>query len=73
MSRQPTALELAQSIESCAGYDLLTDRLAFAAAVAIEYAKIHASAALIASHHNNQLPIEDLEFTLSAYPLDLIS
>ncbi len=35
----------------------------------IEFAQLHVKAALTASHKNNQLPIEDLDFTLSCYPL----
>lgn len=34
-----------------------------------EFAKLHVEAALKAAHRNQQLPEEDLEFTLSAYPL----
>lgn len=33
-----------------------------------EFAKLHVKAALEAAHKKHQLPIEDLEFTLSAYP-----
>jgi uncharacterized protein YpmS len=36
---------------------------------AIEFAKLHAEAALKAAHKNMQLSEEDLEFTLDAYPL----
>jgi hypothetical protein len=39
---------------------------------AIEFAKLHAEAALKAAHLSLQLPIEDLEFTLEVYPLDNI-
>jgi hypothetical protein len=35
----------------------------------IEFAKLHVEAALKAAHKNMQLPPEDLEFTLNAYPL----
>lgn len=34
----------------------------------IEFAKLHVKAALEAVHSNMQLPEEDLEFTLDAYP-----
>lgn len=38
----------------------------------VEFAKLHVKAALEAAHKNMQLPEEDLEFTLSSYPLNLI-
>lgn len=38
----------------------------------IEFAKGHVDEALRASHKNMQLPEEDLEFTLSCYPLENI-
>ena len=38
----------------------------------IEFAKLHVKEALKAAHNNQQLPIEDLEFTLDAYPLENI-
>lgn len=38
----------------------------------IEFAKLHVEAALKKAHNNQQLPLEDLEFTLSAYPLENI-
>ncbi len=34
-----------------------------------EFARKHVTAALKAAHKNMQLPEEDLEFTLSSYPL----
>jgi D-mannonate dehydratase len=34
--------------------------------------KLHVEAALKAAHRNMQLPEEDLEFTLNAYPLENI-
>lgn len=38
----------------------------------IEYAKFHVEKALKASHQNNQLPEEDLNFTLDCYSLKSI-
>ena len=38
----------------------------------IEFAKLHVKVALKAAHQNQQLPIEDLEYTMDAYPLNLI-
>ena len=35
----------------------------------VSFAQYHVKEALITSHKNNQLPIEDLNFTLSCYPL----
>lgn len=35
----------------------------------IEFAKLHVELALKTSHHNMQLPEEDLEFTLNSYHL----
>lgn len=35
----------------------------------IEFAKLHVLEALKRSHSNMQLPQEDLEYTLSSYPL----
>lgn len=37
-----------------------------------DFAKLHVQAALEAAHKNQQLPMEDLEFTLNAYPLENI-
>ena len=37
-----------------------------------EFAKIHVQAALTKAHTNFQLPIEDIDFTLEAYPLENI-
>lgn len=38
----------------------------------IEFTKLHVTEALTRAHANSQLPIEDLEFTLDAYPLNNI-
>lgn len=38
----------------------------------VEFAKLHVQAALKAAHSNSQLPEEDLDFTLSSYPLENI-
>lgn len=38
----------------------------------IEFAKLHVEAALKKAHQQMQLPNEDLEFTLSAYPSENI-
>ncbi len=38
----------------------------------IEFAKLHVEKALTMAHSQMQLPLEDLEFTLSAYPLENI-
>lgn len=38
----------------------------------VEFAKFHVDLALKRAHSNMQLPSEDLEFTLQAYPLDNI-
>ena len=38
----------------------------------IEFAKYHVEQALKASHSNFQLPEEEIEFTLNAYPLENI-
>lgn len=35
----------------------------------VEFAKFHVESALKAAHLKHQLPIEDLEFTMEAYPL----
>ncbi len=37
-----------------------------------EFAKFHVEAALKAAHDNSQFPIEDLDYTLSCYPLENI-
>lgn len=37
-----------------------------------EFAKLHVEQALEAAHINMQLPQEDLDFTLSSYPLENI-
>lgn len=37
-----------------------------------EFAKAHVEAALRAAHSEHQVPIEDLDFTLQAYPLSLV-
>lgn len=39
---------------------------------AIEFAKLHVKAALEAAHRNMQLDSDDLDFTLSSYPEELI-
>jgi len=38
----------------------------------IEFATHHTKNALQAAHENNQLPDEDLEWTMQSYPLDKI-
>ncbi len=38
----------------------------------IEFAEYHVKAALRAAHSNQQLPIEDLEFTMDSYNLSKI-
>lgn len=35
----------------------------------IKFAKLHVEAALKAAHSNSQMPMEDIDFTLNAYPL----
>jgi hypothetical protein len=37
-----------------------------------EFAKLHVKAALEAAHIAHQVPEEDMEYTLNAYPLNLI-
>lgn len=38
----------------------------------IDFTKLHVEAALKSAHSNMQLPEEDLEFTMGAYPLENI-
>lgn len=40
--------------------------------IMIDFAKLHVEAALKRAHSNMQLPEEDLEFTMGAYPLENI-
>ena len=59
------------AVEFCQNFDADPDDDFFYKAM-IEFAKLHVTAALKASHRNNQLPNEDLDYTLSSYPLDKI-
>ena len=38
----------------------------------IEFAKLHVQKALVAAHNQHQLPMEDIDYTLSAYSPDKI-
>lgn len=38
----------------------------------IDFAKLHVTAALKTAHSYHQVPIEDVDFTLDAYPLNNI-
>jgi hypothetical protein len=53
-------------------YDMSEDEKRIIIKTLKEFAKLHVQKALERVHNNMQFPIEDLEFTLEAYPLDLI-
>ena len=78
MSKIPTALELAIPEHSHAEiqYNIHPDTIVYKEKDVIKlmkkFAKLHVKAALKKAHNNMQLPKEDLEFTLNAYPEDLI-
>jgi hypothetical protein len=66
MSKIPTAEEFSKNFTTGKESETIQE---YISNMLIEFAKLHVEAALKASHANQQLPIEDLEFTLDAYPL----